>query len=341
MGDGTTTESKQTLTRIRYEFVLEAETPICHLSESIGNESIAMRRKIRQRDGWAFVPIVTADTMRHGMREASAYALLDALGMVDSPQLSEAALRLLFAGGAVSGSDGAGTVNLDAYRELCELVPSMALLGGCATNRIVPGRLSVEDATLICQETQGFITERARAWSEDRYGALAGSREHIEEEQRVRMDPTMSPEKRKLLTDGEQVKATNRLAAHERASIAAEHVEKDKEKSSMMPRRFERVAQGSLFFWAVQANCYTPLEVDTLHVSCAAFLANAVVGGKRGTGHGRLRAVKGWGLELARPREAVMDADPAALAPSMGALFRSHVEARKGRIVDFLKSVDA
>ncbi len=340
MADGTTTTDRA-LRRIRYEFALEADTPIAHHAENIGNESIAMRRKIRQPGGWALVPIVTADTMRHGLREAAAYALLDAIGMIDAPALSEAALRLLFAGGAVSGKDGAGTVNLDAYRELCELVPSMGLMGGCASNRIIPGRLAVEDATLVCAETRAFVPERVQVWAVERYGELAGAREHIEEEQRVRMDPTLSPEKRKLLTDGEQVAATKRLAAHERAAAAGDAIEQDREKSSMMPRRFERIAQGSLFYWAVEANCYTPLEVDTLHVTCAAFLANARVGGKRGTGHGRIRALKGWGLELARPREAVTDADPAALAPSMGALFRRHIEERRERIVELLGKVDA
>lgn len=55
-----------------FEFVLEARTPIAHHSETLGNEQIAMRRKVRQRGGaWADVPIITGDTMRHGMREAA------------------------------------------------------------------------------------------------------------------------------------------------------------------------------------------------------------------------------------------------------------------------------
>lgn len=341
MADGTDV-AKQTLQQIRYDFILEAETPICHSSESIGNESVIARRRVRQRDGWAMIPVVSGDSMRHGMREAGAYALLDAIGMLESPALTEAALRLLFAGGMVSGGKGdGGAVKLDEYRELCELVPSMALFGGCASNRVIPGRLMVEDATLICDETRGFVPDRVVAFSTERYGELEGARAHVEEEQRVRMDPTLSPEKRKLLTDGDQVKAIGRLRASEKASADGDAVAADREKSSMMPRKFERVAQGSLFFWRVLASCYTPLEVDTFHVAVAAFLANARVGGKRGTGHGALRALKGFGCELARPRESITDADPTALAPSMGRIFRAHVMDRKDRIRDFLSKVDA
>lgn len=329
------------LRQVRYDFVLEAETPIAHHAESIGNEAIAMRRKVRQFGGWASPGVITADTMRHGVREAGAYALLDALGALESPALTEAATRLLFAGGAMGDKSDKGTVKLDEWRQLCEMVPSMAMLGGCTQSQINPGRVNVEDATLICAETRKFVPPHAVEFAESVYGDLEMARAHIEEVQRVRMDPMLSPEKRLLLSGGEQVKILARMTASEKASEEKDGAEAERAKSSMMPRRFERLAQGSLFFWRITANCYGPLDVDVLHVMVAAFLANARVGGKRGTGHGSIRALKGWGIELARPRDAMASADPAALAPSMGKLFRAHVEERKGRIVDFLASVHA
>ncbi len=73
-----TPQRTQKMDRVRYEFVLEAALPIAHHEGTFGNEAVIMRRKIRQKDGWAKVPIVTGDTMRHGMREAAAYVLLDA-----------------------------------------------------------------------------------------------------------------------------------------------------------------------------------------------------------------------------------------------------------------------
>ena len=327
--------------RRRYEFVLEAATPIAHHAEVMGNEALAFRRKIRQRDGWAYVPIVTADTMRHGMREAAAYALLDAAGMLDAPSLSDGALRLLFAGGMVTGKGDGSVIKLDAYRELCELVPSMSLFGGCCDNRVTPGRLIVEDATLVCAETSGFVPAWSVAFAREHAGELDSCRAHVEEEQRVRMDPTLVPQKVLMMSADAKVALNHRLAAGERAHADGDAVEADRSKSTMMPRRFERVAQGSLFSWACEATCYSELDVDTFHVAAASFLARAWVGGKRGTGHGLLRPIASNAVAIARPAVDLAPIDALAPMSRAGDLFRAHVVERKSRIRDFFAGVNA
>lgn len=326
--------------RKRYEFLLRAEQPIAHASETIGNDALLMRQRVRTPGGWADVPIITGDTMRHGMREAAAWALLDAAGMIENASLSEGALRLLFAGGMVTGKGDAGVINLDRYRELCELVPSMALFGGCADNRIVPGRLCVEAALIVSVETESYIPK----WIMDKayeFGPLESCRSHVEEAQRVRMDPALVPEKRLLLTGAEQVALNKRLTASEAAHTDDDARAKDEAKSSMMPRRFERIAQGSLFAWSCEAVCWTDLEIDTLNVAVCAFLSNAVVGGKRGTGHGRIRALAAQGVQVERPADAMYPIDALAPASKVGELFRAHVRERSGRIKDFFVEVNA
>lgn len=325
------------LERKRYEMLLEARQPIAHHAETIGNDAILMRRKVRYRDGWADVPIVTGDTMRHGMREAAAYALLDAAGLLESPRLSEAALRLLFAGGMVTGKGEAAVCKLDQYREMCELIPSMALFGGCADNRVIPGRLTVEDATLVCEETERFVSP----WIVAHAGSLDTCRAHVEECQRVRMDPVLSPSNRRLLSSDHEVEVIKKLAASEQAHAEADAVGTDRAKSTMMPRRFERIAQGSLFAWAVEAICYDELDVDTFQVAVAAFLTDARVGGKRGTGHGLLAPVAANEVRLQRPSEDLQPLDTTALRQAVGKLFFAHVSERRDRIADFLSSVNA
>jgi hypothetical protein len=323
----------------RYECVLECAEPVAHHEETIGNEAILMRRKVRHNGGWAHVPIVTGDTMRHGMREAAAYALLDAAGILQQdggPKLSEAALRLLFAGGMVTGKDGAGAVKLNQYRELCELVPSMALFGGCAENRVIPGRLIVSDATLICEESARYVPE----WTLELAGQLDSCRSHVEEQQRVRMDPTLQPQKRALLLESAQVEANRRLEASETSSATKDAVNKAKEKSTMMPRRFERIAQGSLLSWSVEADVYNDLELDTFLLTLCAFLGRARVGGKRGTGHGLLKVVAGRDVEFVTTAQHE-SVDVTALAGRVGELFKAHVAERKERIESFLNGVNA
>lgn len=325
----------------KYEFILRADSPIAHHSESIGNAAVAMRKKVRQPDGsFASVPCVTGDTMRHGLREASSYCLLDAAGLLDAPDLSEAACRLLFSGGMVTGSAG-GAVRLAEYREMVDLVPPLALLGGCAQNRVIPGRLEVGYAELVCEEQRHMLPEWVVEYAE-RDGALVSScRTHIEEVTRVRMDPMLDPGKRALLSSGEREAVDQRLLASETASAARDAAERDESKSTMLPRSFERIVQGSLFYWSVTATCYSDLEIDTFTTMCAAFLANARVGGKRGTGHGRLVPIAGRDVTLLRPRDAATTIDPAALAGRAGSLFRAHVTERRDRIRQFLSQVAA
>jgi len=320
----------------KYSFVLEAAQPIAHHEGSFGNHAVIMRRRIRQKDG-TFVdcPCITADTLRHGMREASAYAFLDAAGLLNDGALSEAALRLLFSGGMVTGRGDAGAVNLDEYRQMCELCPPLALFGGCASNRVIPGRLFVEDAVLLCDESAHYAPE----WvSRD---GLSTQRSHVEEVQRVRMDPMLDPGKRKFLSDGAQVEVNKRLSTSEQAHAKDDAIERDESKSTMLPRTFERVVQGSLFTWGVTAHTYSDLDVDTLHVALGVFLSRPVVGGKRGTGHGQLRVVEARHIDVQRPADSVNVVDPTALGVRTGELFRAHVKERASSIAEFLGRVAA
>ena len=322
----------------KYEFVLTAETPIAHHAEVFGNHAVIMRRKVRLPGGtWAQVPIVTGDTMRHQVREAAAYAFLDAAGMLDKGALTESALRLLFNGGMVTGRGDAANIKIDAYREMVDLIPTLGLLGGCASNRVIPGRLICEDALLICEESVHLVPE----WARQVAGALDTARAHIEIAQRVRMDSTLDPGKRKLLAEGDvrQLEAKDRR--RESAAESDDAVEADKSKSSMMPRTFEAIAAGSFFYWRVTCLCQSELDVDTFHTMVGTMLGNARVGGKRGTGHGLLRAVAAQGIVVNRPSDVTTPIDALAFAPQVGEMFRSHVRARADRARKFLSEVDS
>jgi len=286
---------------------------------------------------WTSIPAVSGDALRHGLREASAYAFLDAAGMLDAGQLTESALRLLFSGGMVTGRGDAANIKLDAYREMVDLVPPLALLGGCASNRVIPGRVVCEDAMLVCEESQHLVP----TWIVERAGKLVGARGHIDTHQRVRMDATLDPGKRKLLSES----AVKRLEGGDRKSEQAHEdddpVLRQEAKSTMMPRTFEAIAAGSLLSWRVQATCLSALDVDTFHSMIAAFLSNARVGGKRGTGFGFVRAVAANEVAVLRPASAMNAVDITTLGPRIGELFRAHVRERAERARTFLAEVDA
>ncbi len=326
--------------QVRYDFILEALTPVAHACESVGNTSLVMREKRRLPDGsFASVPIITGDTMRHGLREASSYALLDAAGMLDKPALGEAALRLLFAGGMISGSQE-GSVKLADYATMVDLCPPLGLLGGCAQNRAVPGKVQVDAADLICQETAHRMPEWVMEWLRESKVALQSARGHIEEVTRVRMDPSLDPGKRKLLSDG-GIGIERRMMASEHGKEVGDALLVESSKSTMLPRSHETVVSGSLFFWSVTAVVNSELERDTFNTMIGAFLRDARVGGKRATGHGRIRPIVAKQITVRRPKEAPENLDVGALAPRVGSLFFAHVSERKDKVAEFLAAVDA
>lgn len=325
-----------------YEFILEAQTAIAHHEGTEGNIAVAMTRKVAMPDGtFQQVPIVTGDTMRHGLREAVVYALLDAAGMLKDPALSEGALRLLFAGGMVTGKGDGAVIKLDQFRRLCELVPPLRLLGGCCDNRVIPGSLEVNDALLICEESAHMLPEWIHDWLEGRGRALASRRQHVEMVQRVRMDPTLSPHKQKLLTGSAMKQLEARTSAAETAHETGDALSVAESKSSMMPRSFETVVQGSLFYWRLDARVFSELDADTLMTMIGAFFYNAVVGGKKGTGHGRIKAIAGVPVRVMRPSDKAEVIDPKHLGEGAGNVFGEHVKAHAAEIREFMREVNA
>lgn len=328
--------------RKRFEFILQAQQPVAHHEGSIGNQAMLMRERIFRLDGTSdLVPVITGDTMRHGLREAAAYATLDAAGLLGSRSFSEASLRLLFSGGQITGSAG-GSVKLEDYRQMTDLLPALAILGGCAQNRSIPGRLFVDNAVLICDESSHLLPVWVESWLGDVRGGdvtLDSFRDHIEEETRVRMDPTLDPGKCQLLTDGSKGDVQTRLLTSEAAGETGNAKVKDKEKSTMLPRTAEVIAAGSLFWWGVEATLYSELEEDTFDVMCASFLTNARVGGKRGTGHGLVRSVAGFNVPTAGPMEGATKIE--SLGERVGIIFQRHITDRSEAIAEFLGRVKA
>lgn len=352
--------------------LLRAQSPISHIAETFGNTAIAQTRMVRQWDGtMARVPEITGATIRHKLRAAASMAELFAVGFAEGAgaggpegKLSEAGLRLLFNGGMVTGRGDAGNIRLEQYRELVENVPHMALLGGCADNRTIPGKIQVSPATLLCRESRTDFEASEHRWmltsskpvaeggptvAEVVRGALAQTcRASLEEFQRVRMDSTLDPKMRALMT-GEATAATERrLTASAEASREGDAIAREATKSTMMPRRAEALVQGSLLYTGFTAITHTELEEDALKVMVTQALARLGpggddwLGGMGREGFGKITVVEGrWHQPTPTAQEAE-GTDLALLAdPALGERFRGHLRERAGQVLDYLKRVNA
>jgi CRISPR/Cas system CSM-associated protein Csm3 (group 7 of RAMP superfamily) len=331
------------LRQTRLDVILEATTPIAQAEGTDGNHSSHMARKIVQPDGTVVrVPTVTADAMRHKMREALTYALLDAAGMLEGkgPELTESALRLLFNGGMLTGRGSATAVKLTEFKDIMRKLPSLALFGGCANNHLVAGQLRVQDAQLVCAETWHLTPPWVQQWCKDHNRAPASFRAYLDEEMRVRDDPTRRRATQRLLS-GEAADHTQRqLEASERAHDDDNAIAREATKSTMLPRTCEVIAPGALFYWSVIATTYDALEEDTFRTAVASFLAAGQVGGKGGTGHGYVRPLAGQLTELARPSATAETVDLAAVG-QVGKIFKAHVTENRDAIRKVLAAVDA
>lgn len=329
---------------IKYDFILKAMQPIAHHAGTEGNMAFLMREDIRQPDGrFVKVPVITGDTMRHGMREAAAYYCLDAAGILDEANLTEAALRLLFSGGMISGASG-GSVKISEYHEMINTFPPLRLFGGCAQNRTITGMLIVNRALLICDETRGVIPGWVWEWLDSDKGChqrISSCRSHVEEHNRVRMDPTLDPKKQMLMSPDARESVEDRLQASETAGEANDPIAKDKEKSSMMPRSYEVISTGSLFYWSTIATCFSDLDVDVFHTALFSFLANAYVGGQRRTGNGLIEPIRAGKIVLPRPAQAFEFIDAKELGSTAGSLFSEHMAGRGEALRSFLATVKA
>lgn len=286
------------------------------------------------------VPVITGDTMRHGLREAGSYALLDAAGLLQD-SLTEEALRLLFSGGVIQGKQSA--ISIQEYREMVDLLPHLSLLGGCAGNRVIPGKIQVDYARLICDETEHMMPDWVFDWLSDERDQkeieLLSCRKLVSEETRTRMDPTLDTQKKEMLTVGEKKDVEARLDASEEASALEKMDQKEEQKSSMMPRSYETIVAGSKFHWSVTATTHSEIERDTLMVMIGSFLSDAVVGGKKGTGHGKISAVQGHEVEV---QISGPDGENFALSErEIGDQFTSHVSERSNEIKELLDTVEA
>lgn len=332
----------------RHEFVVECSEPIAHFSESIGNHAMIMRRKMRVPGGRIeSVPYITGDSIRHQLRESAAYCTLDAAGLLSDPQLSEGALRLLFNGGMVTGKGDATQVNLDRYRELVALFPPLALFGGCTDNRPVPGQLVVNEGELICRETWHRLPPWALAWLEAQGEAthVPSFREQIEEQQRVRMDPTILPEKIRLLSGGEQVRIQGRLLKSEKAHEEGDSKAAGESKSAMLPRTYERIVVGSLFLMAVEARTYSDLEYDAYLYTLSCALNGLRLGGMSRTGHGLVKFRAGARIHFTQSAGklesldgSLDDTSAIAVPVKVGDLFRQHIQSRAEELAAWLRS---
>lgn len=267
----------------RLHFLIENLSPLSHSEGNEGNMSILMRESVYDPSEPTRIPqqipCITGNSMRHSLREAAAWFTLHLLN-IDLYGLSPAAQHVLMSGGAL-GKDSA-TMDVDSYRKLSELFPSLTMFGGGGIGAaLVRGNLAVDYALLCCRQNARRISLLCPELTE-----LMQNRPRAEDfteiRQGVRHDARRHPATRHLL--GQE---SMRAWENERGNTAEQNREEGST-STQMIYSFESICAGAQWYWSTTLILGTPLEHSLLMCTLLSLAKQGRIGGKGNTGHGRV-----------------------------------------------------
>jgi len=142
--------------RITFHVVLETLSPLSHIGEAVGNQSNLKTITITDIEGQpSQVFCLSGNSIRNRiLRRVGIDAMLERLKIQVSPILH----HVLFCGGAL---DGGTANNLELDKKIRQFLPPISLLGtakakgvfGSKDAQMIPGRINVGDAMLVCYES--------------------------------------------------------------------------------------------------------------------------------------------------------------------------------------------
>lgn len=181
--------------------------PLHHGSGVSGNTSLLRTQDIVLPDGrHALVPYVSGNSLRHLLRSALAWSLVEQLGIEDN-SLSKLVVDLLWSGGAITSSGAENDLQL--RRDADTLAPFLGLLGYVSSNDIIAGTFLSTNLHLVCSENAW----RLRGPWRDHPLTLRGAGSYRGEEFGTRMDVSGSPVDRfvAMLADATAPKTTQMI----------------------------------------------------------------------------------------------------------------------------------
>lgn len=146
-------------------------SPLHHGAGSSGNTSLLRTHEVALPDGThTRVPFVSANSMRHGLRDALAWHTVTTLDIPDG-SLAKSVVDLLWSGGAVT-TTGA-QIDLDQARRIDDVYPALGLLGYAAGSDIIAGTLRVSDLEVVARENTWRMPDELRDLPQATQGVAA------------------------------------------------------------------------------------------------------------------------------------------------------------------------
>lgn len=319
-----------------YAGVVTALTSISHIGPDAGGQtttSYLRREKFVQPDGTVqLIPIVSGNGMRGLLRDRGMWHMCRKLGYgVDESTgeilgLSLEAFHFLFSGGTLTSAVGRG-LDIDAARKIRDLIPLVGLFGGAMGNQVMQGKLKVGKMIPICQETKHVLP----AWCmEDDPPSVY---EYVQQEAFTRKDDEKNEHLRELIAPNVRALLEASSAA-KRAKRGTTEEKPDSEVGQHQQMRYfvETLAAGTKLFWEIAVEDVSVIEYDAFWTTLMIFAQAPFIGGKSGTGHGKVSIqFRDW-MRI-DPNKLPVEKLP---GPAMGTAYQEHLNKRGDEIRELL-----
>lgn len=265
-----------TLYTLQMVGVFEAEAPIIHTEESIGNIAKIKRMKVLDGGKPASVPALSGNSFRGQLRDLMADRFVEMVrGQDDKIQMKADTYGVIFSGGVMrEGSDLSS--KLEAYMTQ---IPLLRVMGSAFGNVMLPSKIAVSHLIPLTKQTRQSLGDRLAGLTGGDHPLLAQLQRWLsnlpdvedvsfEEGPLTRKDDTKNP----LLT---------------------EHVDLEEkpqgQKGAQMIYHVECIASGVLLLHRIA----TKFPLDEVELGClfdglAAFARNPIIGGRGSAGYGRV-----------------------------------------------------
>jgi CRISPR type IV-associated protein Csf2 len=319
-----------------FEGILTALTSVSHIGESYGIVSKLRREKIVSATGEVEeIPIISGNSLRGILRDRGMLHMLKILGYGINEStgeikgLSLAAFYFLFSGGSLTKIKGKG-LDIDEARKWRKMIPLVSLFGGAMGNQIMPGSLKCGKAIPICEETTHLLPEKIA-----NNGSICSVWELIQEESYTRRDDEKNEKLRQLINpDTRNLLEAEARTKREKSGTKLD-VAGDTGQKQQMRYHIETLAAGTKFFWDMTLDDVTDIEFEAFITTIADFMRYPFIGGKSGTGLGKVTLkFDGW-----KELTPVLERNGLEIDFSLGTRYADHLEKNGDKIRDLLNGL--
>jgi CRISPR type IV-associated protein Csf2 len=268
--------------------------------------------------------------MRGLLRDLVHSNLCQALGFgEDGNGLTLPAFHFLFSGGGLNAASNG--LDIDYYKRLRNLLPTVSVFGGGVGNALLPGKLCCGALILVCAENAGRLPEMYRE------SAATGQScwTFLQEEMNTRKDDSKNPQRQSLLTAMDRLMLEESERAKKAKRDAGDDVAGATGAATQMMYTTETLIAGSIFSWRLVLRDVTDVEFEAFMVALAELAKHPYLGGKSGTGHGQVQ------MEMPDWRELGVALAPtdSAVASPLGRLYSEHLKANAASIRQVLREM--